>query len=182
MYRIPQIRTRNNGTWPSFLIKKNSVVCINGASGVGKTLLLDEILNLYLKDRLFRDLAISFIQQTSAIFAGTVLENISVFRSFELSRVQELMIAFKLSHISIDLVVDESGKPLSGGEIKRLIIVRALLKRPDLIIADELTSGMDLNLAQEVHAKLVEECNMVIFTSHHDSLKLESTDIIDVLP
>nr|WP_264194081.1 ATP-binding cassette domain-containing protein [Marinomonas algarum] len=65
---------------------------------------------------------------------------------------------------------------LSGGELQRLLIVRAMLSEPDLLIADEPTSALDPSAKEEIiHCfkliKLKTSCSILIFT--HD-LELQS--------
>lgn len=60
---------------------------------------------------------------------------------------------------------------LSGGELQRLLIVRAMLAKPDVLIADEPTSALDPVLKQEIVEcfKTIQEktrCSLIIFT--HD--------------
>ena len=59
-------------------------------------------------------------------------------------------IATKLEVLGIAHLVNEMPAELSGGELKRASIVRALVNRPDIVIADEPTSNLD-----ETNAKIV---------------------------
>ncbi|MFP3339574.1 ATP-binding cassette domain-containing protein, partial [Micrococcus sp. SIMBA_131] len=43
-----------------------------------------------------------------------------------------------------ETIIGESGRGLSGGEKQRLALARAFLKKPDVILFDEPTTGLDL--------------------------------------
>jgi ABC-2 type transport system ATP-binding protein len=81
-------------------------------------------------------------------------------------RVDELLDAF-------DLTAQARTKPnrLSGGMRRRLLIARALMHRPRLVILDELTAGVDLELRHKLWRYLerlhVEHGATVLLTSHY---------------
>jgi ABC-type multidrug transport system ATPase subunit len=54
--------------------------------------------------------------------------------------------------------VGERGMKLSGGELQRLAIARAILKQPDIVILDEATSAVDTDTEQQIQASLKTLC------------------------
>ncbi len=92
---------------------------------------------------------IGCVPQNVQTFSGTVRENIQM--GSKASR-QELDRACEIAGCGFvkrlpagyDTFLDETGGGLSGGEKQRLVLARAVLRDPDLLIFDEATSNMDL--------------------------------------
>ena len=62
------------------------------------------------------------------------------------------------------------GKNLSGGQNQRIEIARALLKKRQILLADEATSSLDTKLSRRIHATFLEEFSgTVIEVAHHIS-------------
>ena len=101
-----------------------------------------------------------------------VLENLLVYcryfripKEIALKRSNEL-----LEFISLEDKASSKVDHLSGGMKRRLIIARALLHRPKILLLDEPTTGLDPNVRQEIWEKLEElrrEENLTIILSTH---------------
>ena len=147
-----------------FTIQKNSTIGLLGESGSGKSTLIDLILKvhnvsdggIYFDETSLDDISekdfwshIGFVGQNSAIVNGTLRDNILFGRVFE---EDEIISASKKSGV-IDFIDDlddgyntqlmENGSNLSGGQKQRLMIARALISNPDILILDEITSALD---------------------------------------
>ncbi len=75
-----------------------------------------------------------------------------------------------LKFINLENKADSKVDQLSGGMKRRLIIARALLHRPKILLLDEPTTGLDPNVRQEIWEKLEElrrEENLTIVLSTH---------------
>lgn len=148
----------------SFTIEPGACVALTGPSGCGKSTLMAILLGLRSPSE--GDIFINGISQRSIdlpafrratgtvlqgdkLFYGTVLENVSFF-DFETS-VPAVRKSLELAH-ALD-VVDRlpmkehtmlSDTPmLSGGEIQRILLARALHKNPRLLLLDEASSALD---------------------------------------
>ena len=172
-------------------VGEGEVVCVQGPSGSGKSTLLGIIGCLFpptsglveidgkrlsrLPDRfltLHRRQKIGFVfQKFQMIDELSVLENIvlpllpaGLARKEYLAIAENLMELMKISHRR-DFPVSE----ISGGEIQRTAIARALVYDPPIILADEPTAHLDTALSMEF-MDLVEELRKkgktVIITSH----------------
>jgi len=154
----------------SLNIKRGEVVCIVGPSGSGKSTLF-ELITKNLKPKsgtidtgrvsqIFQDPYNSFhptfsiINQIKDI---TPLENID-------SLCQELNLDTKL--------LKKKPHLLSGGQLQRCSILRAILMKPDLILADEPTSALD-NITQlevmKLLLKFLDKTGILLIT-HDESL------------
>ncbi len=148
-----------------FRVDEHETLAVLGASGSGKSTLLKVILGLLLPDRgqvrvRGRDLAqvsypelvalrkrMGIVFQEGALFDSlTVGENVGYYfmeheglsHAEVAPRVLEMLETVGLRH-TVDLMPEE----LSGGMRRRVAIARALLYRPELILYDEPTTGLD---------------------------------------
>ena len=108
----------------------------------------------------------------------TVLENILLPRAIregkkievkDISDLTDVDILSKLEALGIAHLVNEMPAELSGGELKRASIVRALVNKPDIVIADEPTSNLDEVNGKRVFdllADLVHSGTSVIVATH----------------
>lgn len=82
-----------------------------------------------------------------------------------------------LRYVGLQDKIDKMPHELSGGEQQRLVIARALLNDPELIIADEPTGNLDPETSDEIlilMRKLAEEQNTAILFATHDYRILEN--------
>ncbi|MCB0652475.1 MAG: ATP-binding cassette domain-containing protein [Saprospiraceae bacterium] len=82
-----------------------------------------------------------------------------------------------LSYVGLQDKIDKMPHQLSGGEQQRVVIARALLNNPELIIADEPTGNLDPETSDELlilMRKLAEEQNTAILFATHDYRILEN--------
>ncbi|MGB6295835.1 MAG: peptidase domain-containing ABC transporter [Rivularia sp. (in: cyanobacteria)] len=149
----------------NFEILPEQTIAVVGRSGSGKTTLSKLMLGLYpptdgkvlidgqdvskvsLKS-LRRQIGV--VDQNTFLFGGTIRENISV--AHPEASLEEIIEAARLAGadefiqqlpMGYDSEIGEGGGMLSGGQRQRLVIARALLGNPQLLIFDEATSSLD---------------------------------------
>ncbi|MGR5411462.1 ABC transporter ATP-binding protein [Vibrio astriarenae] len=135
-----------------FTISSGEIVGISGDSGAGKSTLADILLGLTNADsgQVWRDSslvkgkALKLYQDPPAAFPSTLtlgknLLDLCRLHGLDQSRVPALLSQLKLSE---DLL-ERKPAQVSGGELQRFAMLRALMMQPKLIVADEPTSRLD---------------------------------------
>jgi len=151
----------------NFWVNSGEIVAIIGPNGSGKTTLLKAILGLIPhrgEVKIFGGppkLALSEI--------GYVPQRLDFDRTFPLT-VEEFLNFIKVKNRAWhDEVLREAGVDaftgkrigeLSGGQLQRLLIAKALLKEPKLLMLDEATSGVDV-AAEMTFFELIEHLNKI---------------------
>jgi peptide/nickel transport system ATP-binding protein len=154
----------------NLLLKRGEIVSIVGASGSGKSTLFELITkNLKPNSGTIRTLKISSIYQdpySSFHPSFTILEQLYEVASFEEEELEDLLV--KVS-IAKDLLLKKAHE-LSGGQLQRCSILRAILMKPDILLADEPTSALDNVIALDVMRLLMGFLkNFGILLITHDS-------------
>ncbi len=151
----------------SFEIKKNEWFCIFGPTGCGKSTLLDIIVGLIQPnqgkvkvDDIVLDnrnshlwhSKIAYVSQKIYLLNATILENIafgSNLKDIDYEKAKKsLLNANFLQDVEkfkdgLNTIVGENGATLSGGQIQRLGLARALYLNREVLILDEATSSLD---------------------------------------
>ena len=81
-----------------------------------------------------------------------------------------------------DTVIGEHGTGLSGGQLQRIVIARAILKDPGILIFDEATSQVDADSEAKIHNAIEEVMqNRTTFIIAHRFSTVISADVIVVM-
>ena len=82
----------------------------------------------------------------------------------------------------IDTIVGERGARISGGELQRIGIARALYRNPKILILDEATSSLDTINEKKIMDTIesIKESKIVILISHRQSVIEYCTNIIEI--
>ncbi|WP_195339765.1 ABC transporter ATP-binding protein [Fusobacterium sp. 1001295B_180824_G3] len=125
----------------------------------------------------FRNKNIGFIPQSPALLGYlNILENIRLpYDMYEKDGDSEGKARYFLNGLGLEHLVKSYPKELSGGELRRIIIARALMTDPKILIADEPTSDLDIEATKEVMdllKKINEKGTTILIVTHElDTLK-----------
>lgn len=170
-----------------------------GASGCGKSTLLNMIAGILSPESgeiiingksqkdmsqkekdLFRIKSIGYIFQDFKLITDmTVMDNINILK---LEGVDTKDAPALLEKLDIASQKNKKVKHLSGGQKQRVAIVRALVKKPEIILADEPTGNLNFTIGEQVIKELVSvaEGKTLIAVTHDDRLAKYFDVVIDM--
>ncbi len=171
----------------SVSIQPGTIFGLLGPNGAGKSTLINLISGIMLPDQGSVEIfGVNVATQTERAkqLLGVVPQEIVMEMAFS---VEEVLYYFggmygvlrserkaRIRQVLVDLGLEdkagERARNLSGGMKRRLMIAKAILHRPKLLILDEPTAGVDVSLRQKIWGlvrRLSEEGTTVLFTTHY---------------
>ncbi|AUI71970.1 hypothetical protein LAL01_15100 [Companilactobacillus alimentarius] len=166
-------------------VKPNEKVLLMAPSGWGKTTLLKLLLGKLRPDdgKIYIDQnnvtgdwqkahdSFSYVNQKPFIFDDTLKFNITLGRKATDSVLEQVAGEAGLTNLiqekGLNYQVGENGSNLSGGQIQRIEIARALLSNRPILLADEATSALDPTLSLEVHNTLLRNPQIAVIEVAH---------------
>ena len=186
----------------SLKIKSGEYIGIVGSSGCGKSTLLKLLLGFEtpvtgsirydgksvssMDKHAFRQ-NLGVVLQNGKLIAGSIYENITITAPEasmkEVERVIEavgLKDDIKQMPMGIHTVLSENSGTISGGQQQRILIARAIIRNPSILLFDEATSALD-NVTQAKVCKSLEGMNATRIVIAHRLSTIRDCDRIIVL-
>ena len=176
----------------NYKFNKGKIYSLVGPSGSGKSTLLNILslidkpsmgkLRIEGKDIIFSDSEVNdkirakkigiIYQQNNLLPDFTALENVYLARlSIENNKKKAIEVAKKIiTKMGLIKRINHYPSELSGGEMQRIAISRALINEPEIILADEPTGNLDHSTAKEVFKilyKLKDSNRLIIYATHN---------------
>ena len=174
----------------SFDIQKNQCLAILGNNGAGKSTLLkciDRILpvpggtvivdgkNVFTMDKSTMAQNIAYVQQSNESTIMTVFDSILLGRKpyikWDATSKDRQIVCDIIQKMNLDEFSLRNVSELSGGEMQKVMLARALAQEPRLLLLDEPTSNLDLHNQHEVLRvvkKIAREHNICVAIIIHD--------------
>mgnify|MGYP003334163064 CR=1 FL=1 len=188
----------------SFDLHEGESVGLVGPSGVGKSTVLKLLIAMYepssglieidgrslseIDPLEWRKIA-TFVPQFPRVMKGSISDNVRFFRA----GISDLQVKGALTDADLwdeidalpdgtDTVVGAGFHALSGGQVQRIAIARALVSAPSLIIMDEPTSAIDERSEREVGRAVATAAakSTVVIASHRPTILQHCSRIIDL--
>lgn len=165
----------------NFTIEPGEIVTIVGPNGSGKSTLLRALLGM---------LRVSGeVTKKPGLVVGYVPQNLALDPSLPMPVTSFLNLpkphslaeqAEVLRRVGVRNVADQQVSELSGGQLQRVLLARALLSKPDILVLDEPTQGLDQNgeaaFYQLIEAVRTETGVAVLMVSHDLHVVMSASD------
>ena len=182
----------------SYKMLPGDIIGIIGQSGSGKTTLINLISGLLkptsgkilinknhnIKFENIKD-KIGYVSQTVYLSDESIKSNIALgnlITKKEEKYIDFLLKKLNLSELNKNLNIGEKGSRISGGQIQRIGIARALFRNPEILILDEATSSLDQKNEKIVVKFLKKYCSnkILIFSTHKIKLLTNCNKVIKI--
>ena len=184
------------------VIEPGESVAVVGPSGCGKTTLLKLMLGIHepqigevrvggvplghLGLRNWREM-IGTVMQDDQLFAGSIIDNISFFDARpdlgwveQCARIASVHDEIEAMPMAYHTLIGDMGTSISGGQKQRLLLARALYKRPKILFLDEATSALDIERERLVN-QAVRQLDLTRVIVAHRSETIASASRVIVL-
>ncbi|RKF46535.1 multidrug ABC transporter [Bacillus wiedmannii] len=182
----------------------NSMTAIVGHSGAGKSTLIDVLMGLIQPEKgqvlidgtpltsenlLSLRRAISYVPQDPFLFNASIRENLlmiepnaseeQIWTALDFAAAAEFV---RILPKGLDTLIGDRGVRLSGGERQRLVLARAILRQPSILVLDEATSALDAENEVKIQSAIERlKGTMTIVVIAHRLSTIRNADQVIVL-
>lgn len=178
--------------YSDYKIEKGDFVSIIGPSGSGKSTLIDLIVNfityssgnIYIFDKeisQYRGKEKNILMKRLGIMSSnslllsdlSVIENIKLPQLIHKNQIDESHMIYLINKLNIENLLLKYPMSLSTGQRQRVLLARAMILKPDILIADEPTSNLDSENTNNLIKCLVnlnDELKTTIIVATHDKV------------
>lgn len=182
----------------SFEVQEKTKYAVVGPSGSGKTTLFALAMGFLTPDhgqvllgnKNSRDVLLAsqgylaFVPQSPQLVTGTLATNVSLRGDQDNERIKEVLIRCGLEELTLAknwaiTQINPDSSPLSGGQVQRLSLARAIYRKPKILFLDEATSALDAKTENSI-TKLLDELakEMTVVMIAHRLSTIRSADKI----
>ena len=166
----------------SLTLHSGEIITLIGPNGAGKTSLIRILLGLTKANS-------GTVERKKNLSIGYVPQRINIPEVMPLRVCDFLNVSAKYSHeecramlaqVNCEYLLVSAMQEISGGEMQRVLLVRALLKKPQLLVLDEPASGMDI-IGQQALYETIQKIRdkyacSILMVSHDLHLVMAATD------
>ena len=124
------------------------------------------------------------MRQDSVLFQDTLRNNLTMYSDMPDQVLLELLakigFAGKESNIDLDMMLDEAGGNLSGGEKRRIAFIRAILRNTPILILDEPLANLDDATADLIESLMFTIKDRIIIVISHQFTESRLNDISQI--
>ena len=163
-------------------VEPSEIVTLIGPNGSGKTTLVRVLLGVTPPDS-------GKVKRKPGLRVGYVPQRLALDPTFPITAERFLALSGRVSHDKAQSILRDVGAPaiggrivhrLSGGEFQRLLLARALVHEPDLLVLDEPAQGVDITgqaaLYDLIRAQRDERGCGILLVSHDLHVVMAATD------
>jgi ATP-binding cassette subfamily B protein RaxB len=185
-------------------VGNEEVVAIVGPTGCGKSTLLKLVMSLLQPEagvvsmhgvpintmglEAYRE-RIAGVMQDDTLLSGSIFDNITFFdatpdreRVEYVAHLAAIADDIRVLPMQYNTLVGSMGAALSGGQVQRLLLARALYKRPRLLVLDEATSHLDIHTEKLVNKAIRQMKIARLLVAHRPDTILLADRILELTP